>query len=209
MSIKIVGGVRHMKGTSEGSLIPAVSWDENTGFHLGVRPEMRLSEDGSLLQVGFFARVQFYDKNGDDIEFAYKTAAKFLKHQELRFAGPYHASGNLFGMMIKHPNNEAVDMSVLEAIQEHYRQLATQFAKTHKIWRLQDDVLDAIVQKALEGVLGVEKAATKSPETPTVVHDKEADAKLDELFKDDKLDSAFDFMKMIGQKKDGDDAKKD
>lgn len=203
---KIIDGIRYMQGTSEGSLIPATMWDEDTGLHIGFRLEIHknvppdnvlskanVSSGSVVLQYGLFVRVQFYNKKGEDMAFQYNIAQSKIKNMLLRPSSAIHMSGELMKQNVLLPPDKAALKDIADKIKTSYIEVVTVLAKQHYLTRLPDDVLGTIADNLFKEKLGITEAA---PPKDINKESKIIEDQIDSL----SLKSDFDFMSMISKK---------
>jgi hypothetical protein len=194
--LKKIDGLWYMTGTSENSLYPVVLWDEASGFHVGVRLDLtKHKENENMGLAQFYARVQFFDAQGHDIEFDFKIAAKFLHGMELKLASDRHMSATLGSGMIQLQDPNAY--KAVEAWQAAFKGFATKLAKKHFISRINDDASDQIIAERFKDVFGLGSVAKKS--ITDIAKDEEAD--LDSIeSKLGQTDKPFDFKDFLSKK---------
>lgn len=198
--LKKIDGLWYMTGTSENSLYPVVIWNDDNGFHVGLRLEAQKPQGApeGIHALALYMRVQFFGEDGSEKAFDYPIAAKYLHQMELKLASPKHMS-SVVGSGIINTAEAGVD-KVVTSFKNAYRGFVTKVAKKHYLTRLQDDALDQIIGDRFKELLGVSDAPAPKPIADVA---KEEEAKLDELDKQLPADKPFDFKDMFGGKKFG------
>ena len=183
---KVINGLEHMEGTSEGSLYPICLWHDS-GIVMGLRVILQKTPNPNLLAYALYARAQQFDDNGNDQKLDVDAVAKVLGPTSLKLKSGKHMSGTIIAQALNISGIKGGPVEVAEALATTHCEVVKSISKALKMTKLKDQYLSPFVHEAYYELVGYDPNAVA------------ADPELDIPDVEDQLDGSFDFTKLLGK----------